>query len=230
MRALLAAERVTRLLGDVVPQPVLHGIDLTVAPGELVALTGESGSGKSTLLYLLGALDRPTSGRVLLDGVDVGGLDDAARARARNEKIGFVFQFHFLLPEFTVAENVALPMLRRGLPEREANGRAWRTLARLGLDRLSRRWPHELSGGQQQRVSIARAIAGGPALVLADEPTGNLDSANGDAVMELFERLNREDGTTFVMVTHNPAFAARAGRQITLRDGRIVADRLRDAS
>jgi ABC-type lipoprotein export system ATPase subunit len=225
MRALVVAERVTRTLGDVVPHPVLHGIDLVVARGERVALTGESGSGKSTLLYLLGALDRPTTGRVLLDGVDVGALDDSGRARERNHKIGFVFQFHFLLAEFNVLENVALPMLRRGLGEREANARARHTLARLGLAALAGRWPHELSGGQQQRVSIARAVAGQPALVLADEPTGNLDSANGEAVMDLFERLNREDGVTFVMVTHNPAFAARAGRQVTLKDGRIVADR-----
>jgi ABC-type lipoprotein export system ATPase subunit len=227
MRELVVVERLTRTLGDKVQQPVLRGIDLVVQRGELVALTGESGSGKSTLLYLLGALDRPTAGRVLLDGVDLSALDDDGRAALRNEKIGFVFQFHFLLPEFSVVENVALPMLRRGLAKPEAKARALDTLSRLGLEPLRERRPHELSGGQQQRVSIARAVAGGPALVLADEPTGNLDSANGEAVMDLFAQLNREDGVTFVLVTHNIAFAARADRRITLKDGRVIHDSAR---
>jgi lipoprotein-releasing system ATP-binding protein len=227
MSALLTASRLKRTLGDKVPQPVLHGVDLTVRRGEMVALTGESGSGKSTLLYLLGALDRPTSGRVLFEGVDMGALDDNQRARLRNEKIGFVFQFHFLLPEFTVRENVELPMLKRGMAEREARARAQRMLDRLRLGQLAGRRPHELSGGQQQRASIARAAAGGAPLVLADEPTGNLDSHNGEAVMELFEQLNREDGVTFVMVTHNPQFAARAARQVKLKDGRVVSDHAR---
>jgi ABC-type lipoprotein export system ATPase subunit len=222
--ALLTAARVKRTLGDKVPQPVLHGVDLTVRRGDFVALTGESGSGKSTLLYLLGALDRPTSGRVLFEGLDLGALDDDQRARLRNEKIGFVFQFHFLLPEFTVRENVELPMLKRGLAEREARARAQRMLDRLGLGTLAQRRPHELSGGQQQRTSIARAAAGGAPLVLADEPTGNLDSHNGEAVMDLFEQLNREDGVTFVMVTHNQQFAARAARQVKMKDGRVVSD------
>lgn len=221
---LLIAERVTRTLGERVPEPVLHGVDLIVRRGDFVALTGQSGSGKSTLLYLLGALDRPTSGRILLEGRDIGALDENARARLRNEKLGFVFQFHFLLPEFTLIENVALPMLRRGLRERDARERARLVLERLDLGHRIDRLPGELSGGQQQRVSIARAIAGQPLVVLADEPTGNLDSHNGSLVMDLFESLNRTDGTTFVMVTHNPAFAARASRRVTLHDGRVIAD------
>ena len=221
---LLVARRLTRTLGDKVPQPVLRGIDFSVRRGEFVALTGSSGSGKSTLLYLLGALDRPTSGQILLDGIDLGALDEDRRARLRNEKLGFVFQFHFLLQEFTLLENVMLPMLRRGLSEAEAQARAERTLVRLGLDKLSHRHPGELSGGQQQRVAIARAVSGGPLLVLADEPTGNLDSVNGEAVMRLFEQLNQEDGVTIVMVTHDPAFATRATRQIVLKDGLIISD------
>ncbi|HEX2571368.1 MAG TPA: ABC transporter ATP-binding protein [Polyangia bacterium] len=220
----LIAEGVVRTLGEKIPQVVLHGIDLAVHQGEFVALTGASGSGKSTLLYLMGALDRPSAGRILIDGVDIGALDDDGRARLRNEKIGFVFQFHFLLPEFSLLENVTLPMLRRGLSEREARARALGTLDRLNLGSLSHRLPNELSGGQQQRVSIARAVAGGPAIVLADEPTGNLDSHNGELVMELFEQLNREDGVTLVMVTHNPAFAERASRRVFLKDGRVVSD------
>jgi lipoprotein-releasing system ATP-binding protein len=221
---LLVAQGLTRTLGDKVPQPVLRGIDLSVRRGEFVALTGSSGSGKSTLLYLLGALDRPTAGHILLDGVNVSALDEDKRARLRNEKLGFVFQFHFLLQEFSLLENVMLPMLRRGLPEPEARARAERTLVRLGLGTLSHRLPSELSGGQQQRVAIARAVSGGPLLILADEPTGNLDSVNGEAVIRLFEQLNQEDGVTIVMVTHDPAFAARASRQVSLKDGLIISD------
>jgi lipoprotein-releasing system ATP-binding protein len=221
---ILVTERLVRWLDAAAEKPVLGGIDLAIERGQFVALTGESGSGKSTLLYLLGALDRPSAGRVLVDGVDTSGLDDAAAARLRNHKLGFVFQFHFLLPELTVLENVTLPMRRRGVGDGEAATRGRRTLERLGLGGLSARRPHQLSGGQQQRVSIARAIAGGPRLVLADEPTGNLDSANGEAVMDLFGRLNREDGVTFVMVTHNAAFAERADRRITLKDGRVLSD------
>jgi ABC-type lipoprotein export system ATPase subunit len=224
MRApLLETRALSRTLGQV-PQPVLRAIDLSVERGDFVALTGESGSGKSTLLYLLGALDRPTGGAVLFDGVDLGGLNDDARARLRNEQIGFVFQFHFLLPELDVLENVALPLWRRGVADGDARAIAARTLERLGLGRLQKRWPHELSGGQQQRVSIARAVAGQPAVVLADEPTGNLDSSNAEEVMQLFTRLHRDEGVTFVVVTHSTDFAARMCRRIALRDGQIVSD------
>jgi lipoprotein-releasing system ATP-binding protein len=212
-----------RELGAEVKTRAVDGVDLTVKPGEFVALTGPSGSGKSTLLYLLGALDRPTSGQVVIDGIDVGSLDDDARADLRRERLGFVFQFHFLLPEFSALENVMLPMLRRGnLPRREVEDRAKQTLASVGLGDLLQRRPHQLSGGQQQRVSIARAVANGPRLLLADEPTGNLDSSAAEAVIRIFEALANDRGITIVMVTHEPTFAARAGREVHLRDGRIA--------
>jgi lipoprotein-releasing system ATP-binding protein len=203
---------------------ILHGIDLRVPDGQFLALTGASGSGKSTLLYLLGCLDRPTAGEVWLDGVETSRLDDDARAAFRNERLGFVFQFHFLLPEFDVLENVMIPMLRRGVRRRDAEARAYDALVLLGLGELFRRKPGQLSGGQQQRVSIARAVANDPALLLADEPTGNLDSKNGELVFEIFARLAREQGRTIVMVTHDKDFAARADREVQLKDGRIVAD------
>lgn len=223
----LEVRALRRELGDKVKQVILHGLDLQVHRGEFVALTGHSGSGKSTLLYLLGTLDRPTSGQIIIDGVDTSALDENERARLRNERLGFVFQFHFLLSEFTVAENVMIPMLRRGLGRAQARERAEQTLSQLALGHLSRRLPGELSGGQQQRVSIARALAGGPTLLLADEPTGNLDSTNGEMVFELFERLNREQGMTIVMVTHDPDFAVRASRQVMMKDGRVLSDERR---
>ena len=219
----LEARELVRDLGGEVKTRILHGIDLTIAPGEFVSVTGPSGSGKSTLLYLLGALDRPTSGEVLIDGTPTSSLDDLARGALRGKRLGFVFQFHFLLPELTVLENTLVPMLRRkDIELGEARRRASDVLGSLGLDDLLGRYPTQLSGGQQQRVSIARAIAHGPGIVLADEPTGNLDSAAGEAVMQIFERLVREQGMTIVMVTHEASYAARAEREIRLRDGRIV--------
>ena len=223
--AVLETRALVRDLGAEVKTRVLHGIDLVVREREFVSLTGLSGSGKSTLLYLLGALDRPTSGQVLLDGVDVGALDDDARAQIRSEKLGFVFQFHFLLPEFSVLENVMIPMLRRGgRSDRDCESKARAVLGSLGLGELSARRPHQLSGGQQQRVSIARAVANDPRIVLADEPTGNLDTRNGHVVMDVFASLVRERGITVVMVTHERAFASGASRQIVLSDGRLVDD------
>jgi lipoprotein-releasing system ATP-binding protein len=222
----LETRGLTRELGTAVKTPVLRGIDLAIHEGEFVTLTGASGSGKSTLLYLLGALDKPTGGQVLLDGADMGTLSDDERAALRSAKIGFVFQFHFLLPEFTVLENVVIPMRRRGLrPPAECVERAKAVLARLGLQELTARRPHQLSGGQQQRVAIARAVANEPRVILADEPTGNLDTANALVVMEVFERLVREEGLTLVMVTHEVSFAGRSTRQIILKDGQIVEDR-----
>lgn len=223
----LEARTVVRTLGEKVKQVILHGVDLQVRRGEFVALTGHSGSGKSTLLYLLGILDRPSEGEILIDGIATSGIGEDERARVRNEKIGYVFQFHFLLPEFSVIENVMIPMLRRGFGTSLARQRAEETLSQLALDPLARRLPSELSGGQQQRVSIARALAGGPSLLLADEPTGNLDSKNGEMVFQLFERENRERGMTIVMVTHDPGFADRASRKVMLKDGRILSDERR---
>ncbi len=208
-----------------VKTPVLLGIDLAIRAREFVSLTGLSGSGKSTLLYLLGALDRPTSGRVIFEGTDISTLDDDERAELRASAFGFVFQFHFLLPEFTVLENVMIPMLRRGARSRaSAEDKAAAVLESIGLGPTWSGSPSELSGGQQQRVSIARAVANDPQIIFADEPTGNLDSKNGVLVMEAFEKLVREDGRTIVMVTHERTFASRASRQIMMSDGRIVAD------
>lgn len=220
----IETRKLVRMLGDKVKQTILHEIDLQINRGEFIALTGHSGSGKSTLLYLLGALDKPTTGQVIIDGVDISLLDDNARARLRNEKLGFVFQFHFLLPEFTVLENVMIPMFRRGYSEKKATTKAQKTLDYLGLGHLTKRRPSELSGGQQQRVSIARALAGEPMVILADEPTGNLDSNNAELVMSLLEQHNQEQGTTIVMVTHDSSFASRASRQVTLKDGYILSD------
>jgi lipoprotein-releasing system ATP-binding protein len=222
---LIETRGLVREFGTEVKTRVLHGLDLVIHEGEFVALTGISGSGKSTLLYMLGALDRPTLGNVLIDGIDIGALDDDGRARLRGQKLGFVFQFHFLLPEFSVLENVMLPMLRRGERSRaSATEQAKTILDTIGLGDLCERRPHQLSGGQQQRVAIARAVANDPRIILADEPTGNLDSKNGVIVMDVFETLVREQGLTIVMVTHERSFAARASRQISLKDGRIVDD------
>jgi lipoprotein-releasing system ATP-binding protein len=220
---LLEARELRRVLGGEVPQTILDGVSLTVERGDFVALTGASGSGKSTLLYLLGALDRPTSGAIYVDGSEVSALDDDARAAFRNERLGYVFQFHFLLPEFDVLENVALPLRRRGLAPDEAEARAALALSSVGLAAVLRRETHALSGGQQQRVSIARAIANDPAILLADEPTGNLDSRNAALVFDLFAQL-AATGHTIIMVTHEPSFAERTGRRVELRDGRLVLD------
>jgi lipoprotein-releasing system ATP-binding protein len=221
---LVRAEQVVRDLGVELKNRVLDHVDLVVEEGEFVALTGPSGSGKSTLLYLLGVLDRPTEGRVLVHDVDVTPLDDDERGELRGKSLGFVFQFHFLLPELTVAENVFIPLWKRGVPRDDAEARAREVLDALGLADLGDRRPHQLSGGQQQRVSIARAIAGRPRLLLADEPTGNLDSKNGETVVEIFRKLADDEGVGIIMVTHEMGFAARAHRQVQLRDGRIVAD------
>ncbi len=219
----LEARKLVRDLGEEVKTRILHEIDLTIAPGEFVSVTGPSGSGKSTLLYLLGALDRPTSGEVLIEGTPTRQLDDLARGTLRGQRLGFVFQFHFLLPEFTAIENVLIPsMRRRDISPSDARQRAIDDLTALGLgDHLDRR-PTQLSGGQQQRVSIARAISHRPRILLADEPTGNLDSAAGESVMDIFDHLVRDRGMTVVMVTHEASYAARTHREIRLRDGRIT--------
>ena len=223
---LLRLVDVTKSYGVEVVTPVLHGVDLTLGHGEFTALIGPSGSGKSTLLHLLGLLDTPTSGTVEIDGTDVAPLDDDGRTRLRGEKLGFVFQFHHLLPEFSALENVLMPILAaRGREDTEMRERALSLLAAIGLgDRVDTRATN-LSGGQQQRVAIARALARRPPLVLADEPTGTLDTATGDQVFELLRRFNRDEGIAFLVVTHDPRIAERCDRVVELVDGRIRSDR-----
>jgi lipoprotein-releasing system ATP-binding protein len=221
----LEVRKVVKEFGDKVVTRVLHGIDLTLAHGEFVALIGPSGSGKSTLLNLIGLLDRPTSGSIVIEGQDTSDLDEAGLTGFRGRTLGFVFQFHHLLPAFTAVENVMLPSYAvQGVPSREMRQGAEELLREVGLgDKIAARVT-ELSGGQQQRVAIARALAHGPALVLADEPTGNLDTASSDDVFELMRRFNRERHTTFLLVTHDPRIAARCDRVLEIVDGRIVRD------
>ncbi len=219
----LQVEQLVKEFGDGVVTRVLHGIDLQLQRGELVALIGPSGSGKSTLLNLIGLLDRPTSGRVILQGKDTRGLDDRALTQLRGETLGFVFQFHHLLPAFTAQENVMLPAYARaGQPSAAMRERAAEMLRAVGLAAKITTRITDLSGGQQQRVAIARALAHDPPLVLADEPTGNLDTASADEVFELMRRCNAERGTTFLVVTHDPRIAARCARVIEIVDGRIA--------
>jgi putative ABC transport system ATP-binding protein len=199
----------------------LADVHLTIARGEFIAVSGPSGCGKSTLLGVLGLLEPPTAGRYLLKGRDVARLDHAERAHIRNREIGFIFQSFNLIGGLTVHENVELPLTYRGLDGRERKRRVDEAIERVGLSRRRHHHPAQLSGGQQQRVAVARALAGRPALLLADEPTGNLDSTNGHAVMELLAELHLE-GATICMVTHDPRFAGRAERAIHLRDGRVV--------
>jgi lipoprotein-releasing system ATP-binding protein len=204
---------------------VLHGIDLTVQPGEFSCLIGPSGSGKSTLLNLIGLLDRPSAGTFLLNGVAIGDADDDTRTRARLDTLGFVFQFHHLLPAFSALENVMLPgLMRDGSFSAAARTSAKELLAAVGLQDAAQKKPTELSGGMQQRVAIARALALAPDLVLADEPTGNLDTHSADEAFALLRRFNRERGCAFLIVTHDPRLAARCDRVIELRDGIIVRD------
>ncbi len=205
---------------------VLHGVDLALGRGEFTALMGPSGSGKSTLLNLVGLLDRPTEGRIVLDGRDTGTLDERGLTRYRGRTVGFVFQFHHLLPEFSAVENVMLPMIAdRGRPEPAMAERARRLLADVGLESRAGRRPSRLSGGEQQRVAIARALAMEPRLVLADEPTGNLDTRSADEIFSLLREFNRKAGVTVLVVTHDPRLADRCDRILELVDGRIVGDR-----
>jgi len=199
----------------------LDGVSLSVARGDYLAVMGASGSGKTTLLHLIGCLDRPSSGRIRLDGTDVSGLDDDALSELRSRRIGFVFQAFHLIPQLSVAENVELPLVYQGVDAPRRAERARRVLASVGLAERADHRPSELSGGECQRVAIARALAAEPAVLLADEPTGNLDSRTGDEIMELLAGLHA-GGVTIVLVTHDPAKAGRARRRIEMRDGRIV--------
>jgi len=220
--ALRAVGKVYRT-GDVEVR-ALRGVDLTVRAGELVSIMGTSGSGKSTLMNILGCLDKPSQGQYLLDGRDVSRLDRDALARVRNRTLGFVFQSFNLLARTTALENVELPLLYAGVASRERRARARDALQRVGLGERLEHHPKQLSGGQQQRVAIARALVGRPRLILADEPTGNLDSRTSVEVMALFQQLQRE-GLTLIIVTHEPDIAAYTGRVVVVRDGRIVSDK-----
>ncbi len=206
----------------VLDMPILNGIDLTVGKGELTAVVGTSGGGKSTLMNIIGLLDEPTSGHYLLEGENVLSLDDDRLSDIRARKIGFVFQQFNLLPRSTALENVALPLVYRGVSRGEGEARAMAMLEKVGMKDRARHRPAELSGGQQQRVAVARALVGTPSLILADEPTGALDTRVGQEIMDLFTSLNRDDGITVVIITHDLSMAARCRRQVRIRDGRIV--------
>ncbi|MHC4600460.1 MAG: ABC transporter ATP-binding protein [Planctomycetota bacterium] len=206
--------------------PALRGVSLTVSPGEFLAVMGPSGCGKTTLLNLVGLLDEPTRGSVFIDGRDMVALSDNERADLRCEKLGFVFQFYNLLPMLTAFENVEIPLNFKGLPREERSERVKTLLARVGLQNRGHHLPAELSGGEQQRVTIARALANRPSIVLLDEPTGDLDSKTGTEIMDLVFQLNREESTTFIMVTHDPAMADRADRLLIMRDGKIEEERI----
>ncbi len=202
-------------------EQILKGIDLEVYSGEFVAIIGASGSGKSSMLYIMGLLDRPTEGEVLFEGQVVDFSDEKKLSEIRNKKIGFVFQFHYLLPEFTLLENVMLPAIKMGMERKTAEERAYELLKTLGLGGKERRRIFQISGGEMQRVAIARALMNKPSVILADEPTGNLDSKNTQAVMEIFKEINSQ-GTTIVMVTHELELAEQARRVVEMRDGEIL--------
>ncbi|MDO8839740.1 MAG: ABC transporter ATP-binding protein [Parvibaculum sp.] len=216
---------VTRILQEAVPVTLVRDIDLSIRRGEFVSVTGPSGSGKSSLLYLLGLLDLPTKGHVFIDGEDTSGYSVDKLAEVRLAKLGFVFQFHFLLPEFTVLQNVTLPMLRLGrLSESEIHERGMSLLRDFEIDDQAKKRPDQLSGGQRQRVAVARALANDPAVILADEPTGNLDMRNSEIVQGIFADLAAKQGRTVIAVTHDKDFADAAPRNVHLVDGKIDSD------
>jgi lipoprotein-releasing system ATP-binding protein len=219
------ARNVTRVLQGTVPVTLVREINVAIMPGEFVAITGPSGSGKSSLLYLLGLLDQPSEGAIFMHGKDTSGLSGDELAALRLQRVGFVFQFHFLLPEFTALDNVLVPMRRLARwSDKDARERAERILGDVGLADQMKKRPDQMSGGQRQRVAIARSMANDPDIVLADEPTGSLDQKNGQIVFEIFARLATEYGKSVITVTHDPHLAAQTHRQIHLVDGRIVDD------
>ncbi len=202
-------------------EEILKGIDLEIKKGEFVAIIGASGSGKSSMLYIMGLLDRPTEGEVFFEGERIDFSKEEKISKIRNQKLGFVFQFHYLLPEFSLLENVMIPAIRLGMKKEEARDRAYELLRRLGLGGKENRKIYQISGGEMQRVAIARALINKPLVILADEPTGNLDSKNTQAVMDIFKDINSE-GTTIVMVTHELELARQAHRIVEMKDGRIL--------
>jgi putative ABC transport system ATP-binding protein len=225
--SVLELDGVTKVYGEQPPVPALRGVSFSVRGGELVAIVGPSGSGKSTLLHIMGTLERPTSGVVRIDGVDAAKLGDSALSQLRARQIGFVFQQFFLAEHATVRENVADGLLYAGVPAPERHRRADEALERVGLAHRATFKPTKLSGGERQRVALARALVGRPAIVLADEPTGNLDSTNGASIMELIRELNAA-GATIVMITHDGGLADQLPRQIRMLDGQVVSDTGRD--
>lgn len=216
---ILRAENVKKKVGD---YEILKGVSIEVKRGEFLSIVGASGSGKSSLLYILGLLDKPTEGRVFLEGEEVDFKNEKRLSFLRNNKLGFIFQFHYLIPELSALENVMAPMLKKGVSFEEAKERAFSVLKRLGLEGKENRKPYQLSGGEQQRVAIARAVANEPSIILADEPTGNLDSSNTRRVMEIFKELNQE-GITILMVTHERELALETHRIVEMRDGKIIS-------
>lgn len=230
MNPIVEAVELSKSYGNGIKTWALRGVDFRIDAGEFIAIVGSSGSGKSTLLNLVGALDKPSSGRIFIDGVETSTLDDDGLAAVRGDTIGFVFQFHYLLAEFTVLENALMPLwIRRRATTREDTAWVKELLDRVGLGARLNSRPGELSGGQQQRVAIVRALANRPKLILADEPTGNLDSQNGALVFELLTELNVELGTAFMLVTHDDRLAQKAQRIVAMGDGHIVADYRVDA-
>ncbi|MCE5323235.1 ABC transporter ATP-binding protein [bacterium] len=225
MDSVVQAIDLVKIYGDGVGTMALRGVNFSVEPGEFVAVVGASGSGKSTMLNMIGALDRPTSGHVIIDGCNTSTLDDEGLAALRGDTIGFIFQFHYLLNEFTVLENALMPLsIRKGSPTKDELEWVRHLLARVGLAERMKCRPTQLSGGQQQRAAIVRALANRPRLILADEPTGNLDSQNGALVFDMLRDLNSQLGIAFMLVTHDDRLAQEAERIVMVEDGQIVAD------
>ncbi|MGP8321557.1 MAG: ABC transporter ATP-binding protein [Methanosarcinaceae archaeon] len=225
---IIQIKNLTKIFGDGVDIKALDGVDLNIERGEFLAIVGPSGSGKSTLLNQIGILDTPTNGTILLNGVDVTKMSDKQRSITRNKQLGFIFQYHHLLPDFNALENVMMPMLISGVKSSQARENARKMLDEVGLgDRMKHR-PNQLSGGQNQRVAIARALVNKPSIVIGDEPTGNLDSKSSDNIYELLRKLNREHNQTFILVTHDKHMAAKTDRIIRLVDGKICEDSCND--